>query len=188
MSGATFGTDDRSRLLVGTALAVVALAVVSTTIFDLPVTAILTVGFAERALQAAAPIALAAIGGLYADKSGVFDIGLEGFMIFGAVLATAFTFFLGGEAPSQTNLWLGILGATLVSTLLSVAFAVLLVRYRANQIVARLAVWFIGLGFGPFIAVLLWGNRNSPGLTSMNDVIVPGLSELPILSSLLRNC
>ncbi|MDS0293846.1 ABC transporter permease [Halogeometricum luteum] len=185
MSGATLRTDERSRLLVGTVLVVAALAVVSTTVFDLPVGAILTVGFVERALQAASPIALAAVGGLYAEKSGVFNIGLEGFMIFGAVAAATFTYLFGGDAPSQTTLWLGILGATFVCGLLSVAFAVLLVRYQANQIVAGLAVWFIGLGFGPFTAVLLWGNRNSPGLTSMSSVTVPGLSEIPILGRVL---
>jgi ABC-type uncharacterized transport system permease subunit len=46
-------------------------------------------------------------------------------------------------------------------------------------------VWFIGLGFGPFTAALVWGNRNSPGLVSMADVTVPGLAELPVVGPVL---
>ena len=185
MSSTRVRYSDRYRLLLGTALVVLVLGVLSTTVYDLPVAAILTVGFVERAIQASCPIALAAIGGLYAEKSGVFNIGLEGFMIFGAVNAAAVTFLLGGESPNQGDLWLGIVAATVVSVVLGVAFSVLLVRYEANQIVAGLAVWFVGLGFGPFVAVLLWGNRNSPGLTSVADLTVPVLADLPVLGPIL---
>ncbi|WP_313693413.1 ABC transporter permease [Halorarum halobium] len=179
------GYVERNRLELGSAVAVVLLALVLAVALDLPLAAIVTVGFIERSLQAATPIALAAIGGLYAEKSGVFNIGLEGFMILGAANAAAFVWLLGGESPTQGDLWLAILGAVLVSLVYTLLFAVLLVRYQADQIVAGLAVWFIGLGFGPFSAVLLWGNRNSPGLVSMNDVTVPVLADLPLLGPVL---
>ena len=170
--------------LASAATAVAALAVLAV-LFDVPVAAVVTVGFVERTLQAATPIALAAIGGLYAEKSGVFNIGLEGFMIFGAANAAAVVSILGGESPTQGDLWLAILAAVLISLLYSVVFAVLLIRYKADQIVAGLAVWFVGLGFGPFTAVILWGNRNSPRLASVNDVTVPVLSEIPVLGPVL---
>jgi simple sugar transport system permease protein len=177
--------DGRARTLAGAALVVVLVLAASVLAFDVPVGDILTVGFVERAIQAASPIALAAIGGLYAEKSGVFNIGLEGFMIFGAVGTAAATFLLGGTSPGQAELWAGILAATLVSTLLGLVFAVLLVGYEANQIVAGLAVWFVALGFGPFAAVLLWGNRNSPGLTGVADLTVPVLADLPVVGPVL---
>ncbi len=183
MSLADYATGARARL--AAAVAVVALAVAVTAAFDVSLGAIVTVGFVERSLQAASPIALAAIGGLYAEKSGVFNIGLEGFMIFGAANAAATAYLLGGRSPTQGDLWLALLAAVLVSLLYTLLFAVLVVRYRANQIVAGLAVWFIGLGFGPFTAVILWGNRNSPGLVSMADLTVPVLSEVPVLGPIL---
>ncbi|WP_132061405.1 ABC transporter permease [Halorussus amylolyticus] len=174
-----------TRVRVGIAAALLVLAAVLAVQLDVPVADIVTVGFIERALQAAAPIALAAIGGLYAEKSGVFNIGLEGFMIFGAANTAAFVWFFGGESVTQGDLWLAILASVAVSLVYTVIFAVLLIRYKADQIVAGLAVWFLGLGFGPFTAVLLWGNRNSPRLASMNDVTVPALAEIPILGRLL---
>lgn len=171
---------------------VVALLVVGaiTTLLSLPghelLTGLLTVGALQRSLRAAMPIALAAIGGLYAEKSGVFNIGLEGFMIFGAVVAAAATWtFAGGESISQIDLWFGLLTAVVVCALLTVIFAVLTIRYRADQIVAGLAVWFIGLGFGPFLSTVIWGGVSSPPLNSIENVTIPVMAEIPVLGPLL---
>jgi simple sugar transport system permease protein len=190
------GFFDRNRVRIGSLLAVLVLGVGFGLglgfWYDYPLSEmvaiffdIVTVGFLERTVEAATPIALAAIGGLYAEKSGVFNIGLEGFMIFGAANTAAVMFLLGGRSPTQGDLWLAILAAVAISLFYTVVFAVLVIRYKADQIVAGLAVWFIGLGFGPFTAVLLWGNRNSPGLTSVDDVTLPLLSEIPVLGPVL---
>jgi len=169
----------RNRTTIGGgAVAVVLLAVVAA-VFDLPVDQLLTVGMAERSLRAATPIALAAIGGLYAEKSGVFNIGLEGFMIFGAVNSVAIAFLVSGESVTQADLWIGLVGAVLLSVLYTVVFAVLLIRYKADQIIAGLAVWFLGLGFGPFTAVTIWGSQSSPRVGRINRVELPLLAELP---------
>lgn len=140
---------------------------------------LLTVGFVNRSLQMATPIAIAAVGGLYAEKSGVFNIGLEGFMIFGAIAAAGTMYALGGTSPTQADIWLSIVAAVVITLLLTVAFALLVIRYKADQIVAGLAVWFVGLGFGPLIATLIWGSRNSPGLENVDRVAIPVLSEIP---------
>ncbi|WP_135806387.1 ABC transporter permease [Halorussus marinus] len=175
----------RNRVRIGAAVGLLAGAALLAALLDLPVAAIVTVGFVERTLQAATPIALAAVGGLYAEKSGVFNIGLEGFMIFGAANAGAVAWLSGGGSPTQLDLWVGILAAVLLSLAYGAIFAALTIRYEADQIVAGLAVWFVGLGFGPFTAVVLWGNRNSPRLASVADLTVPVLSELPVVGPVL---
>ncbi|WP_254273962.1 ABC transporter permease [Haloarcula marina] len=185
MSASVGDYVEGNSLRLGGALGVVALAVVAALSLDVPLGEIVTVGFVERSLQAATPIALAAIGGLYAEKSGVFNIGLEGFMIFGAVNTAMLVWLVGGSSPTQGDLAVAMVGAVLVSLVYALVFAVFLIRYQANQIVAGLAVWFIGLGFGPFTAVLLWGNRNSPGLVSVQDVTVPVLADLPVVGPIL---
>ena len=139
-------------------------------------------GAFERALRLSTPITLAAIGGLYAEKSGVFNIGLEGFLIFGAVTAAASAWVVsGGGNISQADLWISVLVAVVVTGLLATVFAVLTIRYKANQIVAGLAVWFLGLGFGPFAAIMLWGQVNSPPLAGIDDVVIPGLASIPFI-------
>lgn len=177
--------DSGTQRRLAAALATVTLAIAVALALDWPLADIVTVGFVERSLQAATPIALAALGGLYAEKSGVFNIGLEGFMIFGAANTGALVWLIGGESPTQADLWLAMALAVAISAAYTILFAVLLIRYEANQIVAGLAVWFIGLGFGPFTAVLVWGNRNSPGLVSVEDVTVPILADVPVLGPIL---
>lgn len=177
--------DSGTQRRLAAALGTVVLAIILALALDWPLDDIVTVGFVERALQAATPIGLAAIGGLYAEKSGVFNIGLEGFMIFGAANTGAMVWIFGGESPAQADLWLAMIVAVALSLVYTILFAVLLIRYKANQIVAGLAVWFIGLGFGPFTAVLVWGNRNSPGLVSVRDVTVPVLADIPVLGPIL---
>jgi simple sugar transport system permease protein len=149
---------------------------------------IFTVGFVDRSLRAATPIALAAVGGLYAEKSGVFNIGLEGFMIFGAVNAVAIASLVSGDGSvTQLHLWTGLVAAVLVSVAYTFAFAVLVIRYKADQIVAGLAVWFLGLGFGPFTAMVIWGSQSSPTVGRIARIGVPVLSELPVVGRLVFN-
>ena len=178
----------RHRLTIATMLVVVALATVGALFPDSFLGRVVTVGTLERALRLSTPITLAAIGGLYAEKSGVFNIGLEGFLIFGAFVAAATTWLVSGGTAgdiTQFHLWVSVIAAVLVTTLLTAVFAVFTIRYKANQIVAGLAVWFLGLGFAPFGAIVLWGNVNSPSLQSINEIVIPGLAKIPILGDVL---
>jgi simple sugar transport system permease protein len=188
MSIASYASDNRLSVGVAAILLGVLVLGATATALDLPGHELLTVGAFQRALQAAMPIALAAIGGLYAEQSGVFNIGLEGFMIFGALTAAASAWLIsggGGGSISQATLWASVFVAVLACALLTVAFAVLTIRYEADQIVAGLAVWFIGLGFGPFGATVLWGGVSSPTLSSIDSLTVPVLSDIPVFGRLL---
>lgn len=178
-------TSRRDLTLGGGALFVL-VAVVAITLFDVPVADLLTVGALERTLRSATPIALAAIGGLYAEKSGVFNIGLEGFLIFGAFVAAAVAWLLaGGGDVTQIHLWLGLLAAVAVGAIFGLVFAVFTIRYEADQIVAGLAVWFIALGFAPFAATVVWKDVTSPPFSNIDVVVVPGLSSIPVLGPVL---
>ena len=183
MNVAEFAKENKIGIAgVAVLLAAAAIAAVA---MDLPLGDIVTVGFVERSFQAATPIALTAIGGLYAEKSGVFNIGVEGFMIFGAATAATMMWIISGGDPGQSDIWLAILASMLVSLVLAILFAILMIRYEADQIVAGLALWFIGLGFGPFMAVLVWDSRNSPSLESINDLTIPVLADIPVLGPIL---
>lgn len=177
---------NRHRSTLGVLGLLVVLAVIGMLFPDSFIGNLTSTGAFERALRLSTPITLAAIGGLYAEKSGVFNIGLEGFLIFGAVTAAATAWVVsGGGDISQLDLWISVLVAVVVTGLLATAFAVLTIRYKANQIVAGLAVWFLGLGFGPFAAIMLWGQVNSPPLAGIDDVVIPGLASIPFLGPVL---
>jgi simple sugar transport system permease protein len=177
MSVTEYAGDRRLRLAGLAVVAVAALAAVATAVFGIPLRRIVTAGYVARSIR------LAAIGGLYAEKSGVFNIGLEGFMIFGAFFAAVGTYAVG--AGGAVHAWFGIAFAVALTTVLTVLFAVLLIRYEADQIVAGLGVWFIGLGLAPFTASIIWGTRNSPRLPGVGQLTVPGLSEIPYLGRIL---
>jgi simple sugar transport system permease protein len=115
------------------------------------------------ALRLSVPIALAAIGGIFAEKSGVINIGLEGHLIIAAFVAIWVTdvasgppFELGG-----LSILVGFVAGVFASTLLALVFAVVCIEFRADQIIAGLAVWLIALGLAPFASQIVYGGPNT---------------------------
>jgi simple sugar transport system permease protein len=134
-------------------------------------------GTLASALRLSVPIALAALGGIFSEKSGVINIGLEGLLIIAAFAAIYVTDVTGG-------VWVGFAGGVLASVLLSALFAVVVIEYRADQIIAGLAVWLIALGLAPFASQVIYGRPNSPSVSTPGTVTVPVLSELPFFGAL----
>jgi len=136
-------------------------------------------------LRLTVPIAFAALGGIFAEKSGVINIGLEGLLIISAFASIAVAATLGGGSPSQLDLWLGFGIAVLASVLFALLFAIVCIEYKADQIIAGLAVWLIALGLAPFASKVIWGQVNSPPIATLNDWTVPGFSEIPFFGPVL---
>lgn len=142
---------------------------------------ILTPAFLTATLQATVPLAMAGIGGLYAEKSGVINIGIEGLLIAGAFSSVTVTYFLSGPLSPKLALWGGFFGAIITSTALAMLFAVICIRYKADQIIAGLAVWLLALGAAPFGAVVVFGSKNTSGVGVFDRVAVPVLTDIPII-------
>jgi simple sugar transport system permease protein len=138
------------------------------------------------ALRLAVPISFAALGGIFAEKAGVINIGLEGLLIISAFTAVAVTSITGpaGATAGLPNIWVGFLAGVVASTLLSLLFAVVCIEFRADQIIAGLAVWLIALGLAPFAATVYYGGVNSDSLPRTPDTFaIPVLSEIPVLGA-----
>jgi ABC-type uncharacterized transport system permease subunit len=148
---------------------------------------VLSVGFLTATLQAAVPIAMAGIGGLYAEKSGVINIGLEGLLILSAFTSVAVTFFLTGSVGEQTAVWIGFLSAVVVSALFSLIFAAICIDYKADQIIAGLAIWLLALGVAPFTSKVIFGQVNSSGVPIFDKIAIPVLADIPVLGEVLFN-
>ena len=125
-------------------------------------------------LAAGTPLVFAALGELVVEKSGVLNLGVEGMMLTGAVVA----FMI---AATTKNPWLGALAGVAAGAALSMVFAVLTLSLMANQVAAGLALSLFGVGLSafiglPFVSVVIDG---------IQPVAIAGLSDLPFFGKLL---
>jgi len=133
-------------------------------------------GTLSAAILATCPILMAAIGGLWSERAGVVNIGLEGQMILGTWGAAYFTYYYGP--------WVGILGAALLGAVGGALHALATVTFGVDHIVSGVAVNIIGLGGAKFLASAYFENLDGgganqlTGLDSPTRFTVPGVSDV----------
>ena len=127
------------------------------------------------AVAAGTPLALAALGELLTERSGILNLGVEGMMLIGAVVA-----FLGANASGSP--WLGLVLGMLAAGALATVHAFLSVTMRANQIVSGLALVIFGTGLATFVGQPIEGLPLAARLPEMD---IAGLRELPLLGPVL---
>ncbi len=126
-------------------------------------------------MVAATPIALAALGELLAERSGVLNLGVEGMMLIGAV--TAF------QAGAKTdNLWIALLVGCLAGAALSAIHAFLTITLRASQIVTGLSLTIFGTGLATFVGKSIEGQ---PLATDFRPTAWGPLADIPVLGPVL---
>jgi len=126
-------------------------------------------GTLRATLVAAVPIGLAGLGGLWSERAGVVNIGLEGMMILGTFGAGYFGYFYGP--------WQGVLGAILLGAIGGLLHAVATVLFGVDHIVSGVAVNIIGLGAVQFLAALTFSGVPGGGATQS-----PGIDDLPAIT------
>jgi simple sugar transport system permease protein len=99
----------------------------------------------DSTLRLAVPLVLAALAGLFAERSGVVDIALEGKMLGGAFAAAA-------AAQATGSAWIGLLAAVLFSLSLSMVHGFATVTHRGDQVVSGMALNIMVAGLGPTLA------------------------------------
>ncbi|TAM70432.1 MAG: ABC transporter permease [Microbacteriaceae bacterium] len=110
--------------------------------------------FLETTLQETTPIALAALAGTFAARSGIYHLGLEGLMCVGAFMSVAVTVSTG-------NVVLGTAAAIAVCLVLSSILWIVTVKFRANVIIAGLALTTLGIGGSTFAQQTLFATRGT---------------------------
>lgn len=123
------------------------------------------------AIRAGTPLLIATLGEIYAERSGIINLGVEGMMIMGAVTGYIVTYIF-------RNPWLGILAAIIVGGLISLIHAFLSITLRVNQVVSGLSLTMLGLGLSSIIG------QRYVGISLPVTIIpikIPILSGIPIL-------
>jgi general nucleoside transport system permease protein len=127
----------------------------------------------------ATPLTYGALGGLFSERAGVVNVGLEGMMLIGAFFAV-----LG--ADKLGNWALGILVAVGAGAVLALVHAYVSIHLRADQIVSGTAINFLAFGLTGYFYVKVYGSNGTPGsISQIPDVNIPGADSLGIVGRVL---
>jgi general nucleoside transport system permease protein len=140
---------------------------------------VLTAGVLAATLRFATPLAFAAIGGIFSERSGVVNIGLEGMMLTGA--------FFGIWGAIWSGTWVvGLLMAMLFGGLLALVHAVCSIHLRADQIVSGFAVNFLALGLTGYLYTSIYPDGIRSGVSTVPNVELDFLSSIPWIGDFLE--
>ena len=99
----------------------------------------------DSTVRLATPLLLACLAGLFSERAGIFDIGLEGKML-------ASAFFAAAIASLSGSVWLGLLAGVGASLVLSAIHGLASITYRGNQLISGLAITMLAQGMTVLIA------------------------------------
>jgi len=177
-------TRGRRRLGVGavvTGLLGIGLGILATRSSVANLNAVFDASLVAQTFAFATPLVFGAIGGMFSERSGVVNIGLEGMMLMGA--------FWGVWGADKGGSWIvGLLLGATVGGLLALVYAYFAIHLRADQIVGGTAVNFLALGItGYFFFQLYNGNYVPSGVSTIPTVTLPFLSDTKFLGPAIGN-
>ena len=129
------------------------------------------------------PLLITALGGLYCERSGVVNIGLEGLMLVGS-FASALFIYATAPALGYAAVWLGILVAVAAGVLVSLLHAFASINLNANQVISGTAINMLAAAVTVFFARDVTGSGNISVPIAMERYNVPGLSRIPIIGDI----
>lgn len=134
-------------------------------------------------LLTAAPLIFTALGGVFSERSGVVNIGLEGLMAIGAFTAAVCTLGLEQAGAGAASPWLAILIAGIAGGLFSLIHAVASISFRADQTVSGVALNFLAAGLTIFLVKMIFsGKGQTPYIENNIDKIsIPVLKDIPFI-------
>ena len=133
-----------------------------------------SIGTASAALLLSVPIALAGLGGLFSERSGVVNIGLEGMMIMGA--------WAGGMIGTQHGPWIGLMAAIIFGAVGALIHAIATITFGVDHVVSGVAINIIAAGLVRYISTILYKSGAWLGPSQSPDVASIGTNGLPVLS------
>lgn len=132
-------------------------------------------------IRNATPLIFAALGGMFSERSGVVNIGLEGLMLISAFAGVVGAFLSGS---SLVGLGFGLAAGLLFALI----HALMCITFEADQIISGTAINLLALGGTGFLMVLIFGSGGtSPRVSGFKEVAIPLLSDIPLIGPALFN-
>ena len=139
------------------------------------------VGFFAAMIRIATPLLFATIGELFAERSGVLNLGIEGIMLLSAMTGFSAAYFTG-------SLWLGIAAAMLTGALCGALMGLLTVTFGLSQHVSGLGLTLLCSGLAFFFYRVIFGQPSSPpNIEAFKTVEIPILSAIPFIGPVVFN-
>ncbi|MDX1990941.1 MAG: ABC transporter permease [bacterium] len=147
-------------------------------------------------LRAATPIVIGALAGIWCERSGVVNVGIEGMMLTGACFGFLAFSFIANIVPGTTGLYLGVVVAVISGGVMALLHAWLCITYKTDQIISGTVINILALGLTSFLRLEFLVNADAAretirplnqivaGVPLLGDVM-QGLANIPILGSVI---
>lgn len=142
-------------------------------------------------LRMSIPLLLAALGGLFSERSGVINIALEGIMLISAFTTITTTYFLSQTFSYNSffiNLapWLGVFSGIVVGSLTATLHGFISITVKGEQIVSGLAINILASGITQYLCLIFFqSSSNTPMLSQTIPPFSCWLTKIPLLGLLL---
>ena len=139
------------------------------------ITDFINAGLLAAGIRMATPIVYAALGGMFSERVGIVNIGLEGVMLTSAFSGVVTSYFTG-------NPWLGVIVAVITGGVIALIHAVLTIKYVGDQVVSGTGINILALGFTSYMTQIIWGNRGaSESVQGISDISIPIIKDIPLI-------
>ena len=137
-------------------------------------------------LMIAPPIIIAALGAMFAERSGVINIAVEGIMTVGAFVAATVCVLLEPSMSSNAG-WVAVIAAVVAGVIYSVLLAISAINFKADQTIAGTAVNLLSTGLCVYLCQVIFGQQRTIAFTTGISRIqsVPILGDIPIIGDIL---
>lgn len=140
---------------------------------------VLQVGFFAALIRIATPLIFATLGELFAERSGVLNLGIEGIMLLAAMTGFATAYFTG-------SLWLGAAAAAATGVVAGALMGVMTVSLGLSQHVSGISVTLLCTGLAFFFYRLIFGQPSQPPhITPFEPLPIPLLAHVPLIGPVL---
>lgn len=136
---------------------------------------VVLIGILTGTIRFATPYLYASIGEMFAQRSGVVNLGVDGIMLMGAYTG----FFIALQMPGDGGLWLGLLAAAIVGLLMGLLMSAISVTLKAEQGISGIGLYIFGLGLSSLLFRVTIGTVKT--VEGFKPFPIPGLSQIPLL-------